>query len=121
MFYLKMMPESFRKGNYCLLEHLVGMSIIKIGRVPECFSKSSLKAMYHLPFADDDTEFEDPELIEKVKKLENGDRRELLDFDIPVTFSVIEQFSKELGSINQVFTDVANLRIYEVFLISTAE
>ena len=126
--FLKMMPESFRKGDYYLIGQLVGMSIIKIGRGPECFSESFLKAMYHLPFVDDDIEFEDAELMEKVKKLENGDRSELLDFDIPVTgdiaaskkilvasflilknFSAIEQFSKGLGSIDQAFTDIANL------------
>ena len=33
--FLKMMPESFRKGNYCLLGQLVGMSIIKIERGPQ--------------------------------------------------------------------------------------
>ena len=83
--FLKTMPERFRKGDYYLLGQLVGMSIIKIARGPECFSESFLKAMYHLPFVDDDIEFEDAELMEKVKKLENGDRSELLDFDIPVT------------------------------------
>ena len=121
--FLKMIPESFRKGDYYLLGQLVGMSIIKIGRGPECFSESFLKALYHLPFVDDDIEFEDAELMEKVKKLENGDRS-----DIPVTgdmaaskkilvasflilkiFSAIEQFSKGLGSIDQAFTDIANL------------
>ena len=55
-----MMPES-------LLGELVGMSVITIGRGPECFSESFLKAMHHLPFVDDDTEFEDSELMEKVK------------------------------------------------------
>ena len=55
-----MMPES-------LLGQLVGMSLIKIGRGPKCFSESFLKAMYYLPFVDDDTEFKDAELIEKVK------------------------------------------------------
>ena len=133
--FLKMMPESFRKGDYYLLGQLVGMSIIKIGRGPECFSESFLKAMYHLPFVDDDIEFEDAELMEKVKKLENGDRSELLDFDIPVTgdiaaskkilvasflilknFSAIEQFSKGLGSIDQAFTDIANLEYMKFFL-----
>ena len=64
---LKMMPESFRKRDYYLLGQLVGMSIIKIMRGPECFSESFLKAMCHLPFADDDIEFEDAELMEKVK------------------------------------------------------
>ena len=91
---LKMMPESFRKGDYYLLGQLVGMSIIKIRRGPECFSESFLKAMCHLPFADDDIEFEDAELMEKVKKLENGDRSELLDFDIPVTGDIA--FSKKI-------------------------
>ena len=84
--------------------------------------------MYHLPF-------EDAELMEKVKKLENGDRSELLDFYIPVTgdiaaskkilvasflilkiCSAIEQFSKGLGSIDQAFTDIANLEYMKFFL-----
>ena len=118
-----------------MLGQLVGMSIIKIGRVPECFSESFLKAMYHLLFVDDDNEFEDAELMEKVKKLENGDRSELSDFDIPVTgdiaaskkilvasflilknFSAIEQFSKGLGCIDQAFTDAANLEYVKFFL-----
>ena len=125
--FLKMMPGSFRKGDYYLLGQLVGMAIIKIGRGPECFSESFLKAMYHLPFVDDGIEFEDAELLEKIRKLENGDRSELLDFDTPVTgdiatskkilvasflilkiFSAIEQFSKGLESINQAFTNVTN-------------
>ena len=91
--------------------------------------------MYHLPFVDDDIEFEDAELMEKVKKLEHGDRSELLDFDIPVAgdiaapkkilvaivfilkfFSAIEQFSKGLGSINQAFAVVANLEYVKFFL-----
>ena len=45
--FLKMMPESFRKGDYYLLGQLVRMSIIKIKRGPECFSESLLKAMCH--------------------------------------------------------------------------
>ena len=133
--FLKMMPESFRKGDYYLLGQLVGMSIIKIGKGPECFSASFLKAMYHLPFVDDDIEIEDAELMEKVKKLENGDPSELVDFDIPLTgdiaaskknlvasflilknFSAIEQTSKGLGSIDHTFTDVANLEYMEFFL-----
>ena len=79
-------------------------------------------------FVDNDIEFEDVELMEKVKKLENGDCSKLLDFDIPVTgeiaaskkilvasfliltnFSAIDQFSKGLGSIDQAFRDIANL------------
>ena len=32
--FLKMMPESFRKGDYYLLGELVGMAIIKIDRGP---------------------------------------------------------------------------------------
>ena len=130
-----MMPESFRKGDYYLLGQLVGMSIIKIGKGPECFSESFLKAMHHSPFFDNNIEFEDAELMEKVKKLENGDRSELLDFDIPVTgyisaskkilvasffilkiFSAIEQFSKGLGSISHAFTDIANLEYMKFFL-----
>ena len=83
--FLKMMAESFRKGDYYLLGQLVGMSIIKIGGGPECFSESLSKAMYYLPFLDDDIVFEDAELMKKVKKLENRDRNEVLDFDIPVT------------------------------------
>ena len=133
--FLKMMPESFRKGDYCLSRQLVGMAIIKIGRGPECFSKSFLKAMYRLYFGDDDIEFEDAELLEKIRKLENGDRSELLHFDISVTgdittskkilvasflmlkhFSAIEQFSKGLGSIDQAFTDVTNLDYMKFFL-----
>ena len=43
--FLKMMPESFRKGDYYLLGLLVGMTIIKIGIGPECFSASFLKAL----------------------------------------------------------------------------
>ena len=50
--------------------------------------------MYHLPFVDNDIEFEDAELMEKVKKLKNGDRSELLDFDIPVTGDIA--FSKKI-------------------------
>ena len=84
--------------------------------------------MYHLPF-------EDAELMEKVKKVEHGDRSELLDFYIQVTgdiaaskkilvtsflilkiFSTIEQFSKRLGSIDQAFTDIANLEYMKFFL-----
>ena len=133
--FLKMMPESFRKRDYYLLGQLVGMAIIKIGRGPECFSESFLKAMYDLPFVDDDIEFEDAELLEKIRKLENGDRSELLDFDIPVTgdiatskkilvasflilksFSAIEQFSKGLESIDQAFTYVTNLEYMKFFL-----
>ena len=111
-----MMPESFRKGDSYLLRQLVGMAITKIGRGPECFSESFLKAMYHLPFDDDDIELEDEDLMENARKLENGDRSELLDFDILVTgdianskkvlvasflilkfFSAIEQFSKRFN------------------------
>ena len=80
-----MMPESFRKGGYYLLGQLVSMAIIKIGRGPEFFSESFLKTMYHLPIVYDDIELEDAELMEKVRKLKNGDRSELLDLDIPVT------------------------------------
>ena len=95
----------------------------------------SKQCVIHLPFADVDIEFEDAELMEKVKKLENGDRSELLDFDIPVTgdiafskkilvasililksFSAFEQFSKGLGSIDQAFKDVANLECIKFFL-----
>ena len=36
--FLKMMPESFRKGDYYLLGQLVGMLIIKIRRGLESFS-----------------------------------------------------------------------------------
>ena len=133
--FLKMMAESFRKGDYYLLWQLVSMSIIKIGRGPECFSGSFLKAMYHLPFVDDYIEFEDAELMERVKKHENGDRSELSAFDIPVTgdiaaskkilvasflilknFSAIEQLSIGLGSIDQAFTDAANLKYMKFFL-----
>ena len=91
--------------------------------------------MYHLPFVDDDIEFEDAELMEKVKKLKNGDRSEVSDFDVPVTgdiaaskkilvtsllilkiFSAIEQLGKGLGSIDKAFTDVANLEYMKFFL-----
>ena len=94
-----------------------------------------LKAMYHLPFVDDDIEFGNAELLEKIRKLENGDSSELLDFDIPVTgdiaaskkvfvasffilkiFSAIEQFSKGLESIDQAFTDVTNLEYMNFYL-----
>ena len=67
-----MMPESFRKGGYYLVGQLVGMAITKIGRGPECFSESFLKAMYHLPFVDHNIEFEDAELIEKVRNWKMG-------------------------------------------------
>ena len=131
--FLKMMPEHFRKGGYYLLGQLIDMAIMKIGRGPECFRESFVNAMYHVPFVDDDIEFEDAELLKKLRKLENGDRSELLDFDIPVTgdiatsktalasflilkfFSAIEQFSKGLASINQAFADVTNLEYMKFF------
>ena len=68
---------------------LVGMAIIKIDRGPEFFSESFLKTMCHLPFVYDDIELEDAELMEKVRKLKNGDRSELLDFDIRVTGDIV--------------------------------
>ena len=81
--FLKMLPESIQKGHYFMLGQLTRMAILRIGRGPECFNLTMIKAMFHHQIEDDIITFDEAELNDKINQVGNTDG--LLELDILIS------------------------------------
>ena len=61
------------------------MAILRIGRGPECFNLTVIKAMFQLQIEDDIITFDDAELIDKINQIDGGNTDELLELDILIS------------------------------------
>ena len=64
--HFKMIPDRILKNDYNFLGQLVRLSILNIGRGPECFNKKIFKSSFKIPHDEELPEIEDSELEENI-------------------------------------------------------
>lgn len=133
---IKLIPEYLINNYYYMIGQLTGMSILKIGRGPECFNLMLVQSIFNVKFDANLPLFSDGFLTEKINRIKNGDKDDLLDSEITPSGIVekdlrmfvisyvilknagaIEQFSRGLASISPWFLSPVNYDIMKQFLM----
>ena len=86
--HFKMIPDRILKNHYNLLGQLAGLSILNIGRGPECFNKLIFPSIFKIPYDEELPEIEDSELVEKLKNIDQGNLDTLYEEGICPTGNV---------------------------------
>ena len=135
---LKLIPEYLIKNQYFKLEQIIGLSILTIGRGPECFNLMLVKSIFNVHFEDVLPVFTDGFLSKKIEKIQSGDKNELYEYEILPSeniesdirvftltyvilrnFSAIEQLTQGLGSIHESFIARENCNLMKTFLMES--
>ena len=78
---LTLIPECLIKNQYFKLGQIIGLSILRIGRGPECFNLMLVKSIFNVHFEDVLPAFTDGFLSEKIEKIQSGDKNELYEYE----------------------------------------
>ena len=135
---LKLIPEYLIKNQYFKLGQIIGLSILTIGRGPECFNLMLVKSIFNVHFGDVLPAFTDGFLSEKIEKIQNGDKNELYEYEILPSenterdirvfilayvilknSSAIEQLTRGLGSIHKSFIARESCNLMKTFLMES--
>ena len=112
-------------GKYYTLGQLTALSIVTIGRGPECIHPGVVRAMYNVEHPEEFENVEDELFLQKLNQIDNGDYEALLELNISVInktrpelkrlfsisrfviskFSAIEQFRSGIASLSPSLAD----------------
>ena len=86
--HFKMISDRILKNNYHLLGQLVGLSILNIGRGPECCNQLIFQSIFKIPYDTELPQIEHRELEEELKNIDQGNLDALYEDGICPTSNV---------------------------------